>query len=308
MLPAASVKLCCLLCLLPTTAVLGQTYNYAEVLYKSILFYEAQRSGKLPATNRVPWRGDSALGDKGASGEDLTGGWYDAGDRVKFNFPMAWSVTTLAWGILEFTQAYQTAGEYNNALDSIRWPLDYFIKCHTQTNFLYGQVGDGNIDHSWWGRPEDMTMSRPSWSLSTSAPGSDLAGETAAAFAASYLVFRDIDNSYAQTLLDNARRLFDFGYNYRGFYSSSISNAGQFYSSSGYDDELAWAAAWLYKATGEQTYLNRALEFASTGDTAWAYSWDSKVVGYQLLLTTAGQSQFQAGVERFIQRDRKSVV
>jgi len=23
------------------------------------------------------------------------------------------------------------------------------------------QIGDGNIDHAWWGRPEDMTMDRP---------------------------------------------------------------------------------------------------------------------------------------------------
>ena len=52
-------------------------YDYDEVLHKSILFYEAQRSGKLPANNRVPWRGDSALGDQGENGEDLTGGWYD---------------------------------------------------------------------------------------------------------------------------------------------------------------------------------------------------------------------------------------
>ena len=33
-------------------------------------------------------------------GVDLTGGWYDAGDFVKFNFPMAYSVTNLAWGML----------------------------------------------------------------------------------------------------------------------------------------------------------------------------------------------------------------
>ena len=52
-------------------------YNYNDVLYKSILFYEAQRSGKLPDDNRIPYRGDSALGDKGDNGEDLTGGWYD---------------------------------------------------------------------------------------------------------------------------------------------------------------------------------------------------------------------------------------
>ena len=52
-------------------------YNYEEILMKSILFYEAQRSGKLPADNRIVWRGDSALGDKGKNDEDLTGGWYD---------------------------------------------------------------------------------------------------------------------------------------------------------------------------------------------------------------------------------------
>ena len=48
-----------------------------EVLHKSILFYEAQRSGKLPANNRISWRSDSALDDKGKNGEDLSGGWYD---------------------------------------------------------------------------------------------------------------------------------------------------------------------------------------------------------------------------------------
>ncbi len=51
--------------------------DYNEVIHKSILFYEAQRSGRLPANNRIPYRGDSALGDQGENGVDLTGGWYD---------------------------------------------------------------------------------------------------------------------------------------------------------------------------------------------------------------------------------------
>ena len=45
----------------------------------SWLFYEAKRSGKLPSTNRVAWRGDSALDDKAPDGSDVSGGWYDAG-------------------------------------------------------------------------------------------------------------------------------------------------------------------------------------------------------------------------------------
>ena len=59
----------------------GSKYNYDDVLMKSILFYEAQRSGKLPDNNRIPWRGDSALQDQGLNGEDLTGGWYDGESR-----------------------------------------------------------------------------------------------------------------------------------------------------------------------------------------------------------------------------------
>lgn len=58
-------------------------YNYAQVLYLSILFYEAQRSGKLPASNRIPWRKDSALKDGQDVAKDLSGGWYDGKPKKK---------------------------------------------------------------------------------------------------------------------------------------------------------------------------------------------------------------------------------
>jgi len=277
-------------------------YDYDEVLHKSILFYEAQRSGRLPANNRVPWRGDSALGDQGENGEDLTGGWYDAGDHVKFNFPMAMSTTALIWGAIEFQEAYQAAGEWQNVLGQLRWILDFFIKCHSSTNTFYGQVGDGDQDHAYWGRPEDMTMARPAWSLTTGRPGSDLAGEVAAAFAAGYLLFRDSDAAYGFTLLDNARRLYEFGYTNRGFYSNSIPNAANFYRSSEYTDELGWGAAWLYRATGESLYLARAREFTSTTAVAWAFDWDSKIVGAQLVLSIAGDAAYTTPVQGYLRQ------
>ena len=37
--------------------------NYEEALGKSILFFEGQRSGKLPPSQRMKWRKDSALSD-----------------------------------------------------------------------------------------------------------------------------------------------------------------------------------------------------------------------------------------------------
>ena len=58
-------------------SALSTKYDYAEVIRLSILFYEAQRSGILPADNRIPYRGDSAVDDQGFNGENLEGGWYD---------------------------------------------------------------------------------------------------------------------------------------------------------------------------------------------------------------------------------------
>ena len=55
-------------------------YNYGEVLEKSILFFEAQRSGWLPDPNRVPWRGNSATDDGSDRDRNLEGGWYDGED------------------------------------------------------------------------------------------------------------------------------------------------------------------------------------------------------------------------------------
>jgi hypothetical protein len=41
-------------------------------------------------------------------------------------------------------------------------------------NEFYGQVGEGGPDHAYWGRPEDMTMSRPAYKIDTSHPGKNL--------------------------------------------------------------------------------------------------------------------------------------
>jgi endoglucanase len=65
-----------------TSATNGTTPNpqWTTVLGNSLWFYEAQRSGKLPANNRVSWRNDSEVDDGSEVGLDLSGGYYDAGD------------------------------------------------------------------------------------------------------------------------------------------------------------------------------------------------------------------------------------
>lgn len=50
---------------------INANFDYKDALKKSIIFLEAQRSGKLPPHHRPPWRGDSALDDGKAAGVSL---------------------------------------------------------------------------------------------------------------------------------------------------------------------------------------------------------------------------------------------
>ncbi|RVX03077.1 Endoglucanase 13 [Vitis vinifera] len=256
--------------------------NYGAALTKSLLYFETQRSGKLPPNQRVLWRGDSALQDGNDAGVDLVGGYYDAGDNVKFGFPHAFTVTLLSWGVIEYGQQLAAKKELGHAMEAIKWGTDYFIKAHTQPNVLYGQVGDGDADHACWERPEDMTTPRTSYKIDGQHPGSDLAGETAAAFAAASMAFSKSDPSYSSQLLSHGKQLFDFAKTHQGLYQNSIPQA-KFYASSGFEDELVWAAAWLYRATNDQTYVNY-LGSANTGGTRSEFSWDDKYTGAQVLV------------------------
>ncbi|CAL1537081.1 unnamed protein product [Lymnaea stagnalis] len=266
----------CLLALLPCLLAPAQgAKNYGSALQKSILFFDAQRSGKLPANNPVHWRGDSGLHDC------VVGGWYDAGDHVKFGLPMSSSTTLLLWGINRFKDGYTRANQLNQAYDSVKWPLDYFLRAwNPNTHTLTVQVGDGNADHAWWGRPEDMTMARPCQTVTTAHKGSDIAAGTAAALAAGSIVFKDKgDAAYSNQLLHAAETLYAFAKANRGVFTG----AAAFYSSSGDRDELCEASIWLYKATRNAAFLNDAKSFAETA-TAWALGWDDKKVACQQLL------------------------
>ncbi|KZV35180.1 endo-glucanase 2 family protein [Dorcoceras hygrometricum] len=264
-------------------------HDYGQALSKSILFFEAQRSGYLPSSQRVQWRGNSGLSDGKLNGVDLVGGYYDAGDNVKFGLPMAFTITMMSWSVIEYGGQMGGSGELGHAIDAIKWGTDYLIKAHPQPYVLYGEVGDGNTDHYCWQRPEDMTTSRAAYRIDPSRPGSDLAGETAAAMAAASIVFRRYNPSYSAVLLRHAHQLFEFADKYRGKYDNSITVAQKYYRSvSGYADELLWGAAWLYKATNDPYYLNYLGNNGdSLGGTGWAmteFGWDVKYAGVQTLV------------------------
>ncbi|MPZ85939.1 MAG: endoglucanase [Actinophytocola sp.] len=295
----------------PGAATAQAGFNYAEALQKSLWFYEAQQSGPVPGWNRVSWRGDSGLSDGADVGLDLTGGWYDAGDHVKFGFPMAASATMLAWGAVEYRDAYAAAGRLDELRSNLRWVNDYFITAHPAPNVLYGQVGNGGTDHAWWGPAEVMPMARPAYRIDASCGGSDLAGETAAAMAASSMVFRRTDPGYADTLLTHARQLYTFADTVRGKYSDCITDASGYYNSwSGYTDELVWGATWLYRATGDGSYLTKAeAEYDNLGQEPgtgyrsykWTIAWDDKSYGaYVLLAMLTGDARYVTDADRWL--------
>ena len=88
--------------------------------------------------------------------------------------------------------------------------------------------------------------------------------------------------------------------------------ASGFYTSySGFYDELALAGCWLYKATGDKTYLTKAEQFAENFGTefqggtemaySWTMSWDDTHMGACLLLAElTGKDKYYTAIENSI--------
>ncbi|KAJ4706209.1 Endoglucanase [Melia azedarach] len=297
------------------------SHDYADALSKSILFFEGQRSGKLPPNQRMTWRNDSALQDGFQTGVDLTGGYYDAGDNVKFNFPMAFSTTMLAWSVLEFGKSM--GSDLPHALDAIRWGTDYLLKATSVPGFVYVQVGEPYGDHNCWERPEDMDTPRTPYAVSKQFPGSEVSAEIAAALAASSIVFRSADVAYSVKLLNRAKTVFDFADKYRGSYNDYLQKwVCPFYCDfSGYEDELIWGAAWLYRATKAPNYWNYVVNnihnlensvrkntdsgLTSGGNFA-EFGWDNKNAGINVLISrfirtiASGSNPFIPNADKFV--------
>jgi hypothetical protein len=265
--------------------------NYQKVLPMALQFYEAQRGpGPFP---RVTWRKPAVQDDGKDVGRDLSKGWFDAGDHVKFNLPMSYSATMLAWSMLEFPEGYQFANSLEYGKEQVKYALDYFLNCYNggqnpdspADDVVYYQVGDPHKDHAFWGPPELMTMERPTYSCDANNRCTEVSAGMAAALASGSLLFRATDPQYAQKLLDTAKKIYKFAETYQG--NNGYTGANGFYSSySGYNDELAWGAVWLYKATGDPTYLKKAENYIKNAQSSiyWAQNWDNVSIGTYLLL------------------------
>lgn len=116
---------------------------------------------------------------------------------------MAFTTTMLAWSVADFKPFMGT--EHQHALEAIKWATDYFLKCTRMPGVVFAQVGEGFSDHNCWQRPEDMDTLRTPFAVSKKFPGSEVSAEMAAALAASSIVMRTSNRTYAARLLSRAK-------------------------------------------------------------------------------------------------------
>jgi hypothetical protein len=338
-----------------TAAALPGTpdYNLPLGLQESLYFYDAQKSGPARTDGDQPlsWRGDSepsdscvplqpmannvgvnltaafisankSVLDPGNTGcLNLSGGFHDAGDHVKFGLPQSYAASVLGWGMYEFPQAYQNTSTWNHAMDEMKWFSDYFLRstflnsAGQVTAFAY-QVGEGAVDHDYWGPSElqsSATYPRPAYLASSQTPAADQAASAAAALAVESVLTASGNASYSSQCLKYAQALYSFALQFPG-----TGYSGGFYNSSGYVDKEAWAAAWLYIATGNWNYINDIIATNSSGaytgylgsivtspgstwQNTWVMNWDTRWGGVFSLLDpiVGGNANAPASVQSF---------
>ena len=296
-------------------------YNYAKAFQLSLYFYDANMCGHQDG--RLNYRYDCHMEDAkvplipqddqlhgtnmsqefidahrevldpdGDGCIDVSGGFHDAGDHVKFGLPQSYSGATLGWGYYEFRDSYVNVGEQQHMEDILRHFNDYFLRCTFRDDdgkvvaFCY-QVGDGAADHCYWGCPEFQTTPRPAWLATSEQPASDQCAGAAASLAINYFNFKDTDPEYAEKCLGTAKALYEFAKENRG-----CGFSGGFYDSGYDDDEMSWAAVWLNVATGEEKYIKDIYDVDETGhftgfiskiiktkndiwQNMWVHSWDT---------------------------------
>ena len=265
------------------------SYNYGEAMQKSLFFYQVQQAGELPDWNQVSWRDDSMQNDY------IPGGWFDAGDHIKFALTNAYSSVMLAWGVIEYRDGLEKSGLLDLYKKNLQWSLDFLVDCDLGDEVVY-QIGEIGFDHKWWGSAEVYLNKLELMEGKTERPyfttkDSNVTGEMAAALAAGYLVFKDSDPELAQTYLEHSKNCFRIADETRS--DDDTPASADMYKSSHFYDELFWAANWLYMATGEQSYLdlcetdyipNLGKEDQSTElKYTWGMCWDDVQQGATLL-------------------------
>lgn len=256
-----------------TSKNITQYNDYARLLQYSLYFYDANMCGSdvseksaFSKTNAHGWRDDCHT----YSGY-VDGGYHDAGDHVMFGLPQGFTASTLGWSYYEFKDSYDTLGLTEHYKTIMKYFCDFFeksIRTRNNTVEILVQKGDSSTDHNYWGAPE--TQSNYGSEIWVSDKGGNIAAQYAAALAQYSLNFPDDANS--TSYLSKAIEFYNFATSHTTDYD--VSN----YDSKESADDIAWAAGWLYLATGKNNndYLDK---LNSCPNIDWLYNWNNVAMG-----------------------------
>lgn len=272
--------------------------NYAKLLQYSLYFFDANMcGGEVGETSAFSWRDDCHAGDV------AEGGFHDAGDGIKCGLTAGFTASTLGWMYYEYEDQFQKTGTTEHYQVVMDYFCDFFKNSTTLSNgevtsFVY-EVGNDGKDHSTWCAPETMWDHDNSETYSTTNGASNVAAQYAAALAQNYMISgNEEDLTYATAL-----------YNFAAKYRTMTYNEST-YEDKDVQDDISWAAGWMYLATGEDAYLTENSKYTSstnnwTNDYYYGNAWLgaaiinaeitgnwSNAVNYIDTKVNANQSQF----------------
>jgi endoglucanase len=258
----------------------------------AIRFYGFQRAGTKTGNPYNPFYTTSPYphANDNYSGTALDGGWYDAGDFVKFGLPFGYAAYCLLKGYDAFPEGYDDkykpdystgANGIPDILDEVKVATDYLCKAVISSSTIIRDVGDANADHQTLSESGYSNSSRISNRATYTCDGSDVPGYYAAALALMSILYKKHDSTYAATCLGKAKTAYAFGKSKGKLCSAQNGGDKAFYVSETWQDKMACGGVELFRATGDSTYLKEArnyitavgqhysnLGYAHTGDLA----------------------------------------
>ncbi|WP_026909530.1 glycoside hydrolase family 9 protein [Patulibacter minatonensis] len=235
--------------------------------------FAANADGREPSPAHGPAHlHDAEIASGPHAGErfDLTGGWMDAGDTLKFTQTTAYAAAALqAAARLDAADAPALRA---TADVGVRW----LVKAHPAPGLFVAQVGDER-DHDLGFRDPatDDASGKDGIAVRKAYPnmGGDLGGKAALALALA--AERTPEGDARAALVRQAREWYAAG-RASGVVAPKLGPpVGEFYDGDTQDDALAAGAAALHRVTGERAYLDDAVRLLGRTTPDGRLGWDA---------------------------------
>lgn len=248
---------------------------YTGIVDSLLKFLKVQRCG---ATNPILhnvchiYDSPSIIGDNSLSKIDVTGGWHDAGDYIKFFSTSALTTYLLLFSFDFDNNKFGFDKDNSGApdiLEEARVGLDWLLRCNYAPGKIINQVGDLRDHEVGWRLPENdpLKFERPAFS----SIGKNQLGMFVAVMSLASKIWKEkfYDDEFSKQCLAAAENM----YKYRDNVPNVDSNYTGMYSESAFYGKLALGAIELYNTTKASNYLNDAISYGDKAGSDYWWSW-----------------------------------